>query len=164
MIPSKLLRLIISKNHKIKLKNLAWSKEFELKVFKINFVDGYKNLSLKTIFKDGYNIGNCLLTSYYVSSILNNSLICTGKVEILKGTKNSPNGDHVWLETEDEIIDTTLMITIPKTHIYSTFYKKESDIVPMFRSEDFNYQGEIYQKEYNETKYYNDLYKIEKES
>ena len=64
MIPSKRLRLIISKHHKIKLENYSWSKEFENRVYKIKFIDGYKKLSLKTIFKDGYNIGNCLLTAY----------------------------------------------------------------------------------------------------
>lgn len=164
MIPSKVLRLIISKNHKIKLKSLAWNKDFELKVFRIKFIDGNKTLSLKTIFKDGYNIGNCLLTAHYVSSLFEDSLICTGKVEILKGTKNSPNGDHVWIETENEIIDTTLMIVIPKYHIYSKFYKKEDNIIPRFRPEECNYQDEIYEKRYHTTKYYTDLYKTEKES
>jgi len=80
MIPSKFLRLIISKNHKLKLEKFSWPKELENKIFKIVFMDGYKKLSLKTIFKNGYNIGNCLLTSYYVSTIFENSLICTGKV------------------------------------------------------------------------------------
>lgn len=164
MIPSKFLRLIISKNHKIKLKNLAWNKDFELKVFRIKFIDGNKTLSLKTIFKDGYNIGNCLLTAYYVSSIIEDSLICTGKVEILKGTKNSPNGDHVWIETENEIIDTTLMIVIPKYHIYSKFYTKDAEITPKFRPEECNYQDEIYEKKQNITKYYTELYKTGKES
>ena len=118
MIPSKILRLIISKNHKIKLEEFSWNKELQNKIFQIEFVDGHKKLSLKTIFKDGYNIGNCLLTSYYVSTIFENSLICTGKVEIHKRTKNSPDGDHVWIETEDNIIDTTLMIIIPKNNSF----------------------------------------------
>ena len=161
MIPSKFLRLIISKSHKLKLGNLAWSKEFEEKIFKIKFIDGHKELTLKTIFKDGYNIGNCLLTSFYVSSILENPLICTGKVEILKGTKNSPNGDHVWIETEDYIVDTTLMIRFPKSHRYAKYYKKDADITPNFSPEDINYQNDIYQRKNNLYEYYNSLYKIE---
>ena len=161
MIPSKFLRLIISKSHKLKLGNLAWSKEFEKKIFKIKFIDGHKELTLKTIFKDGYNIGNCLLTSFYVSSILENPLICTGKVEILKGTKNSPNGDHVWIETEDYIVDTTLMIRFPKSHRYAKYYKKDADITPNFSPEDINYQNDIYQRKNNLYEYYNSLYKIE---
>lgn len=90
MIPSKKLRMTISKNHKIKLRDFAWEKELEDKIFSIKFIDGNKTLSLKTVFKDGYNIGNCLLTAYYVSSIFEDPLICTGKVSLLKGTKNSP--------------------------------------------------------------------------
>ncbi len=159
MVPSKVLRLIISKNHKIKLKNFAWTKKFELKIFSIEFKDGRDSYMLETIFKDGYNIGNCLLTAYYVSTVLENSLICTGKVEILKGTKNSPNGDHVWLETENEIIDTTLMITIPKNHSYSRFYHKDSKIEPKFSTEDLNYENDRYQRKTNIVEYYMNLYK-----
>lgn len=160
MIPSKFLRLIISKSHKLKLGNLAWSKEFEKKIFKIKFIDGHKELTLKTIFKDGYNIGNCLLTSFYVSSILENPLICTGKVEILKGTKNSPSGDHVWIESDNNIIDTTLMIIMPKTHPYVKYYKKDSDISTHFSPEDINYQNDINQRKNNFNEYYINLYKI----
>ena len=161
MIPSKKLRLIISRNHKIKLEYYSWSKEFENKVYKIKFIDGYKKLSLKTIFKDGYNIGNCLLTAYYVSTIFDNSLICTGKVEILKGTKNSPSGDHVWIEVDDFIIDTTLMILLPKESDYAKYYDRYQSITPHFTFEDLSYQGDIYQKEHSAINYYYDLYKTE---
>jgi len=159
MIPSKFLRLIISKNHKLKLEKFSWPKELENKIFKIGFMDGYKKLSLKTIFKNGYNIGNCLLTSYYVSTIFENSLICTGKVEILKGTKNSKNGDHVWIETEESIIDTTLMIMLSKNSKYAKFYTKEADIKPMFSHEELNYQNEIYEHQNNIDNYFINLYK-----
>lgn len=129
-------------------------------MFNIKFADGYKILSLKTIFKDGYNIGNCLLTAHYVSTIFEDPLICTGKVEILKGTKNSPNGDHVWIETEDNIIDTTLMTIFPKTNLYAKYYKKESDIVPRFSTDELTYQDDIYERKNNIEKYYLNLYKI----
>ena len=160
MIPSKILRLIISKNHKIKLEEFSWDKELQNKIFQIEFVDGHKKLSLKTIFKDGYNIGNCLLTSYYVSTIFENSLICTGKVEILKGTKNSPNGDHVWVENEDYIIDTTLMIKLPKKHKYAKYYHKDSCIQPQFSKNDISYEDDKYFKEKYADQYYLDLFSI----
>lgn len=158
MIPSKRLRLIISKNHKLKLEKYSWSKELQDKIFSIKFTDVRKKLSLKTVFKNGYNIGKCLLTSYYVSTIFDDSLICTGKVEILKGTKNSPNGDHVWIETEESIIDTTLMIILSKKSKYAKLYTKEADIKPIFSHEDLNYQNEIYEHQNNIHKYYSDLY------
>lgn len=159
MIPSKVLRLIISRNHKINLNDFSWNKELQDKIFAIKFIDGYNKISLKTIFKNGYNIGNCLLTSYYVSTIFEESLICTGKVEILKGTKNSPNGDHVWIETDEHIIDTTLMICIPKGNKYAKYYNKESDIQPHFSHDDLNYQNDIYLRKNNIEQYYLDLYK-----
>ena len=159
MISSKILRLIISTNHKIKLEEFSWNKELQNKIFQIEFVDGHKKLSLKTIFKDGYNIGNCLLTSYYVSTIFENSLICTGTVEILTGTKNRPNGDHVWIETEDNIIDTTLMIIIPKNNKYSKYYIKDYDIRPNFSSYDLSYDNDIYFRKNNMEKYYLELFK-----
>lgn len=162
MIPSKILRLIISKNHKIRLRDFSWNKELEEKIFSIKFIDGYKTLSLKTIFKNGYNIGNCLLTSYYVSSIFENSLICTGKVAILKGTKNSPNGDHVWIETDTHIIDTTLMLIIPKNCSYANLYDKSSDIKPNFSYDELSYDNDIYLRKNHYEKYYLELYEINK--
>lgn len=159
MIPSKFLRLIISKNHKLKLENYSWDKELENKIFKIVFMDGHRKLSLKAIFKNGYNIGNCLLTAYYVSTIFENSLICTGKVEILKGTKNCKNGDHVWIETEESIIDTTLMIILSKKSKYAKFYTKDAEIKPQFSKEDLNYQNDIYEHQHNIDNYFINLYK-----
>ncbi|MBO5477405.1 MAG: hypothetical protein J6A15_06630 [Clostridia bacterium] len=161
MIPSKSLRKIISKRRKIKLERYAWSKEFEKKIFDIVFLDGSKKTTLKEIFKNGYNIGNCLLTAHYVATILQDSSICTGKVEILKGTKNSEHGDHVWIETEDYIIDTTLMITINKSDVYAKFYKKDYTIVPNFSPADLNYECESYSKKNYPEEYFYSLYKVE---
>lgn len=160
MIPSKSLRKIISKRHKIKLERSAWSKEFEKKIFNIDFIDGNKKINLKEIFKNGYNIGNCLLTAHYISTALPDSSICTGKVAILKGTKNSDQGDHVWIETEDYIIDTTLMITINKSDIYAKFYQKDYTIVPNFSPSELNYEFESYSKKNNPEEYFCNLYKI----
>lgn len=161
MIPSKRLRLIISKHHKIKLEDYSWSKEFENRINKIKFKDGYKTLSLKTIFKDGYNIGNCLLTAYYVSTIFERPLICTGKVEILKGTKNCLDGDHVWIEVDDMVVDTTLMVVFPIDSSLYEYYKKSGSITPHFTFDDLSYQQDIYEKNNSQITYYFDLYKTE---
>ncbi len=158
MIPSKKLRRLISKKNKIQLEDFSWEKELEKKVFKILFED----MTLKDIFENGYNIGNCLLTSSCIFSLLDNASICSGKVEILKGTKNSINGDHVWIETDEYIIDTTLMVKIPINSIYSKYYNKEYTISPTFSPTDLNYDKEIYEKKNNPFKYYLELYDINK--
>ena len=158
MIPSKKLRRLISKKNKIQLEAFTWEKEFEKKIFKLLFEDK----TLKDIFENGYNIGNCLLPSYYIFPIFNNASICSGKVEILKGTKNSINGDHVWIETDEYIIDTTLMVKIPINSIYSKYYNKEYTISPTFSPTDLNYDKEIYEKKNNPFKYYLELYDINK--
>ncbi len=160
MIPSKKLRRLISKKNKIQLENLAWEKALENKIFKLTFIDNKQKMSLKNIFEYGYNIGNCLLTSYYVFPIFINASICSGRVEILKGTKNSINGDHIWIEDEDFIIDTTLMIKIPQSNLYSSYYKKDYTLTPTFSSNDLDYQKEIYARQTNPFKYYSDLFYI----
>ena len=158
MIPSKKLRRLISKKNKIQLEAFIWEKEFERKIFKILFEDK----TLKDIFENGYNIGNCLLTSSCIFPLFANASICSGKVEILKGTKNSINGDHVWIETDEYIIDTTLMVKIPINSIYSKYYNKEYTISPTFSPTDLNYDKEIYEKTTNPFKYYFDLFNIDK--
>lgn len=159
MIPSIVLQSIISKNHKLNLKKLAWSKELQDRIFDIKFKDTNYILSLKTVFEHGYNIGNCLLTSYYVSQVFENAKICTGMVKILKGTKNTLNGEHVWIETDTDLIDTTLMIIIPKSHKYFKLYNKESNIIPQFTLDELNFQKEIYQRQRFPDQYYLELYK-----
>ena len=161
MIPSKKLRKIISKRFKLNMERFAWNKEFEKKIFDIDFIDGNKKTTLKEIFKNGYNIGNCLLTAHYVSTIIPNSSICTGKVEILKGTKNSKNGDHVWIETEDYIIDTTLMIILSRNDLYTKFYIKDYTIVPNFSPSELNYETESYSKKNYPEEYFFGLYEVE---
>lgn len=160
MIPSKSLRKIISKRHKINLERCSWNKDLEKKIFNIKFIDGNTKTTLKEIFKNGYNIGNCLLTAHYVSTIIPNASICTGKVEILKGTKNSINGDHVWIKTEDYIIDTTLMIILNKHDIYTKFYNEDYTIVPNFSPSELNYETESYSKRNYPEEYFYSLYSI----
>ncbi len=161
MIPSKFLRKTISKKHKINLEAYAWDKTLEKQIFAIKFKDGTNTISLKNIFKDGYNIGNCLLTSFYVFKIFPSASICTGKVDLLKGTKNSDNGDHVWLELEDTtIIDTTLMITAEKCSPLYKFYKKEETISLRIVDDVLSYQNDIYLNKYHKCSYIRGIYNI----
>lgn len=64
------------------------------------------------IFKDGYNIGGCTTVSKQLSYSYDNVYICGGVLDILRGTKNSINGEHTWLEVGNKIIDTSLMLVI----------------------------------------------------
>ena len=161
MLPSKKLRNIISKKRKIKLDNFKWSKELEKDLFAISFIDGNKKMDLKTIYGDGFNIGNCLLTSYYVSLYFENSKICTGKAKLLVGTKNSKNGDHVWIENEDYIIDTTLMLMIPKVNELSFLYHKEYDLSYIkLPNDDISFQHDYYEMTNFPEEYFSNLYLI----
>ena len=68
------------------------------------------------VFKDGYNQGYCTVCSKQVSYSFNNCYLCGGNLPILIGTTNCPNGDHSWIEKDNYIIDTTLMLIIDKTY------------------------------------------------
>ncbi len=64
------------------------------------------------IFIEGGNLGNCTGMSKIVSYSMQTCDICGGTLDILIGTKNSPDGSHTWISYLGKIIDTTLMITI----------------------------------------------------
>ena len=68
------------------------------------------------LFALGYNIGSCVFTSRTLSYSYNDVDIVTGILPVLKGTKNAEEeGGHGWLERDDEIIDTSLLLVIDKT-------------------------------------------------
>ena len=67
-------------------------------------------------FIHGYNIGDCVGTSYQLSYSYDNIDIVSGILPILKGTLNAKlEGGHRWLETKTSIIDTSLMLVIDKS-------------------------------------------------
>lgn len=67
------------------------------------------------LFIQGYNIGNCANMAMELSYSYNDVDIVSGILPILKGTKNAEEvGGHVWLENDDAIIDTSLMLVIDK--------------------------------------------------
>ena len=64
-------------------------------------------------FNEGHNLGNCTGTSEIISYILQGeNFICGGILPLIRGTKNSPDGSHTWIEYGDYIIDPTLMLMI----------------------------------------------------
>lgn len=159
MLPSETLRDIISKKTKIRLEAYSWQKGFIKKVFNIDFVDGSRHMTLETIFKEGLNIGNCLLTAYHISSIIPNAIICTGKVDLVKGTKNAPKGDHVWIEDDSYIYDTTLMVKIPRSAVLSGYYINRNVISPdLSGNTDVSFSHDIYLKENFPKLYYKEIY------
>lgn len=82
-----------------------------------NFVSTMKEMKeFRDMFLLGYNIGNCVGTSRQLSYSYHNVDIVSGILPILKGTLNAEReGGHCWLETPDNIIDTSLMLVIDKS-------------------------------------------------
>ncbi len=160
MIPSKILRKIISQIHGLNLETYSWDKKFERKLFDIQVEDNNEQYSLGYVYKAGCNIGNCLLTSKYINTILNDTTICAGKVEILKGTKNSTHGDHVWIESDELIIDPTLMITILKTDNIAKYYQKEHTLSLQDIKLELSYSDEFYLKKTEPDLYYTSIYRV----
>ena len=79
----------------------------------------------------GYNIGNCVGTSRQLSYSYNNDSIVSGILPFLKGKKNSEKeGGHCWLETNKELIDTTLMLVMDKEVKKKLGYLEEQRLTP----------------------------------
>lgn len=85
-----------------------------------NFID---------VFREGFNIGCCTPTSKQLSYSFDNVDLVSGLMENLKGTKNSPNGEHSWMEVDGYIYDTTLMLKIDKSLAKELGYKEENRIM-----------------------------------
>jgi hypothetical protein len=66
------------------------------------------------VFEKGINIGNCGGTVKRFSYSYDNVDIVIGELPILKGTVGSPEGGHVWLEDNQYIYDTSLLLKIDK--------------------------------------------------
>lgn len=65
----------------------------------------------------GGNIGGCTTMAYQLSFLFDDCYKCAGFLPILKGTKNSCDGRHTWMESSNGwIYDTSLMLIINKTY------------------------------------------------
>lgn len=82
-----------------------------------NFVSPTREMKeFRDMFLLGYNIGNCVGASRQLSYSYHDVDIVSGVLPILKGTLNAERlGGHCWLETPDNIIDSSLMLVIDKS-------------------------------------------------
>ena len=84
------------------------------------------SLTFEDAFKLGYNLGNCTGCAIQYSYSLDYPYICGGELPLLKGTQNSPDGRHTWIESNGKIIDTTLMLVMDKDFAMKFGYKEEN--------------------------------------
>lgn len=72
---------------------------------------------LDEVLKMGGNIGGCTTMAYQLSFLFDNCYKCAGFLPIVKGTKNSDDGRHTWVESENGwIFDTSLMLIIHNSY------------------------------------------------
>jgi len=82
----------------------------------ISLIPDDKVKDFSDVFKNGYNIGDCVNVSLQLSYSYDDVDIVSGILPILKGSRNATLvGGHRWLENSKEIIDTTLMLIIDKS-------------------------------------------------
>jgi len=115
VLPSEILRLKVSQKHNINLEEYKWDDEFLASIFSIELDKDLEThaSTLGEIYKQGFNIGHCGLTSRYVARKYSQATLYYGKATLLVGTDQSPNGEHAWLTLNNYLIDTTLMVCIP---------------------------------------------------
>ena len=100
------------------------------------------------IFRDGYNQGYCTVCSKQLSYSLISCNICGGTLPILTGTINCPKGDHTWIENDNYIIDTTLMLIIDKTYINEIGYELDNKYNPNIRTPYYDNSSYLAAKDY----------------
>ena len=130
MLESDTLRQQIAKQYNIDLESYKWNEEFTNEVFSIQLdphLESYAS-TLGEIYKKGFNIGHCGLTSRYLARAFDKATLYYGNAKLLVGTKNSPNGEHAWITINNHLIDTTLMICIPISMASSLGYATEKEI------------------------------------
>ena len=96
----------------------------------------------RDMFLLGYNIGNCVGASRQLSYSYHSVDIVSGILPILKGTLNAEKeGGHCWLETLDNIIDTSLMLVIHKSLKNDLGYIEEQRLTSFQLACSPNYQA-----------------------
>lgn len=130
MLPSEKLRLEISRKYNIDLEKYKWSSEFLTSIFSIELnkdLETYAS-TLGEIYKYGFNIGHCGLTSRYIAIKYSDATLHYGKARLLIGTDSSPEGEHAWITIKNFLIDSTLMICVPLDVSQSLGYISEKQI------------------------------------
>ena len=112
------------------------------------------DLTLGKVLRKGLNYGRCGLIAKAFSETVYKDIphrYCVGHNQNIAGSKNSFDGNHAWLETKESIVDTSLMLEIPKKFAVNLGYKIESyeNHIPgkasnSFLSEDFELQSSMY--------------------
>ena len=105
----------------------AFSDEIWEKIRKLN-VRGIDNF--EDVFLYGFNIGSCTSICEQLSYSFNHCFICGGRLPLLEGTKNSPDGSHTWISYNEKIIDTTLMLIIDEKFSEKIGYIEENRYNP----------------------------------
>lgn len=96
------------------------------------------SVTFEDVFKSGYNLGNCTGCSIQYSYSLDRPYICGGELPLIKGTANSPDGRHTWIESDGKVIDTTLMLVMNKDFAKKLGYVEENrrdpNLEPRYRA------------------------------
>lgn len=150
MLPSEELRQTISAKYNIDLEQFAWPTKLKEQILSIVLDKALEThaSTLEEIFQKGFNIGHCGLTSRYVARKYDKATLYYGNASLLKGTKNSPNGEHAWTTLDGYLIDSTLMIAIPLELIHELGYTPESQIA--HSSARMLSEYDVYDHEFNE--------------
>lgn len=116
---TKIMRDLLNSNEKFKKLIIDGIKEGKIIGFTEELWKKIENQNMRRVnsftevFEKGYNLGNCTNIAIQLSfSFPNDCLIGCGRVDYLKGTLNSENGEHTWLEWKRKIYDPTFMIII----------------------------------------------------
>lgn len=108
-----------------------------------NFMSPHVNFdSFYDMFAVGYNEGNCVGMVRQMSYSYNDVDIVSGRLPILQGTRNAEvEGGHAWLENENQIIDTSLLLVIDKELKSALGYIEEQRVTQFHLSLSSIYQA-----------------------
>lgn len=127
MLESELLRKEKGITKNVDLEKYKWEEELKEEIFNIKLDKDYEDKidTMKEVYEYGINIGCCGLTSRYLAIHYPDAKLHKGTCSLVRETKNSPNGEHAWIERENYFIDTTLMIKIPISEASKYYESKE---------------------------------------
>ena len=169
MMPSEILREIISKRIGIDLNQYAWKENLKNLVLDIKLDEMYEDyvFSMFDVYEYGFNIGHCGLTSRYLVQNIEDSDLVYGKFSGLIGTKRAEKGGHAWVVKNGLVIDTTLMIMLPIEKAKEIGYEFEKQIArssakTLSEYELFSHEYKHFKENYPE--YLTGLYRITERS
>lgn len=130
------------------LKSLGEVEDLSLKMSeydKLYFAKDYNpDLTLGKLLRKGENYGRCGMYAKAFSNLFYKDIkhtIHMGVCKGIRGSKNSFDGSHAWLEVGDKLIDTSLMMAIPLKYKEDLGYKTEISEVVGVEGTQNNYFG-----------------------